>query len=97
MRLGSNCFVYLREKEASINRKEAIKRSTLEELARREKESLNRRQDELEFERKKLLEQEALNAAMDARRNPWSKNVDANRKRQASVTLASLSSSAFPD
>ncbi|KAL5104390.1 hypothetical protein TcWFU_000602 [Taenia crassiceps] len=83
------------EREASLHRREEIKRSTLEELARRKKETFNRRQEELEFERKKLLEQEALNAATDARRNPWLKTVEVNRRRQASVTLASFSSSTF--
>uniref|UniRef100_A0A915ESM7 Trichohyalin-plectin-homology domain-containing protein n=1 Tax=Echinococcus canadensis TaxID=519352 RepID=A0A915ESM7_9CEST len=75
------------EKEATFHRKEALKRSTLEELSRRKKELSDRKQDELDFEMKKLLEQEALNVAIDAGRDTWSKNVEANRRRQELAAL----------
>ncbi|CDS39842.1 conserved hypothetical protein [Echinococcus multilocularis] len=75
------------EKEATFHQKEALKRSTLEELSRRKKELSDRKQDELEFEMKKLLEQEALNVAIDAGRDTWSKNVEANRRRQELAAL----------
>ncbi|VDM27335.1 unnamed protein product [Hydatigera taeniaeformis] len=59
----------------------------MEEIDRRKKEMLSRRQEEIQFEAKKLLEQEALDVVLDSRRNPWIKSVEANRKRQELAAL----------
>ncbi|VDD79597.1 unnamed protein product [Mesocestoides corti] len=76
------------EKEAAWRRKQELKASNLETLARRQKETSERRQSELDFEKNKLKESDALFEAQDALRKRPYKVVKELCKKQASPKLS---------
>ena len=59
-----------------------MKASTIELLARRERDLVERRQHEREFEMKKLQEKIAIEAVEEKARNAWKKKVDAHLQKQ---------------
>lgn len=75
-------FIPFREKEAALRRKEELKKTQLETLARHERELHERKRMERDFEEKKRREMESLIASTDVNRYFWASTVDARRKKQ---------------
>ena len=67
---------------AALRQKEALRASTLELLARHEKDLLESRQREKEFEAIKLQEQRAIEAVNEKARNAWKIKVDNHLQKQ---------------